>query len=101
MACYVSRSGRAALFGALSLAFVTIGAERASACYGLDCIGEAFGQGMRDTGVALDRGVRATGHAVGQGAAGLGHAADQTGRATGHALRAAGRGAHRLATGRP
>ncbi len=96
-----SRMWTSGWMGALSLAFLAAGADRASACYGLDCIGEAVGQGLHGAGLALERGARTTGYAVDQGVTGLGHAVQGTAQATGHALKEAGRGADRLATGRP
>ena len=87
--------------GALSLAFLGAGADRASACYGLDCVGDAIGQGLHGAGLALEKGARTTGYAVDRGVTGLGHAVQGTAQATGHALGEAGRGTERLATGRP
>lgn len=96
-----SRMWTSGCIGALSLAFLAAGADPASACSGLDCIGDAVGQGLHGAGLALERGARTTGYAVDRGVTGLGHAVQGTARATGDALREAGRGADRLATGRP
>ena len=92
-------SGRGAALRAICVAAVLTGSPAAIACEGVGCVGQAVGQGMRETGHAVQKGARVTGNAVGHGLRATGHVVEGGVRATGHALSAAGHETKRLVTG--
>jgi hypothetical protein len=93
------RRSAASLIAAVGLVAVIAGAERASACDGIGCVGQAIGQGARETGAAIGEGVQKSGHAVERGAVGVGHVVDKGVDATGRALGDAGHSVDRAVTG--
>ncbi len=89
------------LMGAIGLAGVVAGADRAWACDGVACVGDAIAQGAHGAGVAIERGARFTGYALERGAYGLGTAVQKGVDATGRAVGQVARDTGRVVTGQP
>ena len=92
------RMSAASLVAAVGLAAMIAGADRAAACDGVGCVGQAIGEGVHETGVGIGR-RRATGHVVEKGAVGVGGAVQKGVNTTGRALGDAGHSVDRAVTG--
>ena len=78
-----SRMWTSGWMGALSLAFLAAGADRASACSGLDCVGEAvWSRAWPRSRPCAGESAQTTGYAVDLGVTGLGHKVQGTAQAT-------------------
>ncbi len=89
------------LIAAVGLGGTMVGMDRARACDGLGCVGQAIGHGVRDTGVAIQRGAQATGHVVERGAYDLGTGVQEGVQGAGHAVDDVGQATSRAVNGNP
>ena len=87
------------LIAAVALSAALANADRALACDGVGCVGQAIGEGAHEVGAAIGEGAQMTGHAVERGAAGAGGVVVKGVDATGRALGDAGRSVDKAVTG--
>jgi hypothetical protein len=89
------------LIGAVGLGGAMVGVDRARACDGLGCVGQAIDHGVRDTGAAIQRGAQATGHVMERGAYDLGTGVQEGVQGAGHAVDDVGQATSRAVNGNP
>ncbi len=89
------------LIAAIGLGGAMLAPDRALACDGLGCVGQAIDTGVRDTGVAIQKGAQATGHVMERGAHDLGTGVKNGVQGAGHAVDDVGQATSRAVTGNP